>query len=115
MLYQMYINVMKESILENAILELANTKYECYAFKIPDQREVREGAYRKHKFMPRGIPDICLFLLRGRVVFIEVKTDVGVLSRYQKIFHAILRRFGVPIHVVRNMTEAKKLLDELTQ
>lgn len=48
----------------------------------------------------KGIPDR-LVLLPGRIImFVELKTPNGVLSKAQKVFHAILNGLGFPVAVI---------------
>lgn len=41
-----------------------------------------------------GVPDRIVFLPGGRVIFVELKTDRGVLSRVQKAQHRQLAKLG---------------------
>lgn len=61
--------------------------------------------------VPKGFSDI--FGVRksdGRAVFIEVKTDKGVVSPYQEQFLQAMRKAGAISGVCRNATEALNLI-----
>jgi len=98
-----------EDIIEFAILEWLNVQGH-FSFKIPDQRECADGVYRKHPWMPRGIPDICC-IWKHKTLFFEVKTDKGRLSKYQKIIHGKMN----DVYVVRSIAEVEHLLSILDQ
>jgi len=94
-----------ESVIEIAILHYLNLLDDTFAFKIPDQRECRDGIYKKHPYMPRGIPDIyCRY--HAETLFFEVKTDEGRLSPSQVKIHAKMGN----VYTVRNIDEVKAVL-----
>jgi hypothetical protein len=105
----LYYLPMRESVIEDAILTWLNLQPGTFAFKVPDQREVRDGVYMKNKWMPRGIPDICCMLSGGRTCFIEVKNETGKLSAEQVRFHAKMGDLGHIAHVVRSLDDVKEL------
>ena len=47
----------------------------------------------------RGCPDLLIVIPGGRVIFVEVKTPRGRVSKLQKSFIRMLRLFGVPAYV----------------
>lgn len=61
-----------------------------------------EQARMKRLGMMPGHPDITLFLSGGKTVFIELKTEKGVVSPAQKQRHEDLRGWGYDVHVVRS-------------
>jgi hypothetical protein len=48
----------------------------------------------------RGWPDRLVLLPEGRVAFVELKTDKGVLSEIQKHRIATLQKLGHEVHVL---------------
>lgn len=48
--------------------------------------------------------------LRGRWIGLEVKTDTGVVEPQQKLFHAMVERYGGLVAVVRSVDEAKEIM-----
>ena len=59
--------------------------------------------------LTRGLPDLICWggdLLRGRTLFIELKTKRGTLSRYQDQIRAELTEAGVPYYVCRTFDDA---------
>lgn len=60
-----------------------------------------------------GVPDRIL-ILQGRVAFVEMKTDTGVLSPIQKATVKMLVETGrVPVHVVYGKSGAERFLREI--
>ena len=57
----------------------------------------------------RGVPDLML-LYKGRVIFIEVKTPTGRLSRLQRAQIAKIRAVDVPVYVVDNFETAEAII-----
>jgi len=102
---------MTESDIQNLIrLELA--KMGCVSFRAnvgsfftKDGRPIKSG-------LPNGFPD--LFGYRksdGKMFFIEVKTDKGILSKEQKKMQEILSKDNV-IHIVARCVDDIKVLEE---
>lgn len=56
--------------------------------------------------MTVGCPDLVVCLPRGRVLWLEVKTESGRLSEAQEVMHADLRDLGHAVFVVRSLAEA---------
>jgi len=83
------------------------------------QRIVREleafGAlvFKIHgsQYQAAGLPDL-LVHRGGRTVWMEVKTATGRLRRIQEARIAQIRRFGIPVAVVRSPEEALEFLSE---
>jgi hypothetical protein len=51
-------------------------------------------AYKFTSPAHRGVADRLVLLPGGRVIFVELKTDKGVLSPLQKVFAADMQRLG---------------------
>lgn len=74
----------------------------------------RGGAF--YKFISPsnpGVPDRILIAPGGRVVFVELKTNIGRLAKIQKWQIANMRELGVDVRVVKGWPEAKSLVDEI--
>ena len=59
-----------------------------------------------------GVPDR-IVVIRGRVMFVEVKTVDGRLSECQKREHIRLRDAGASVHTVYGKMDVDKLLEEM--
>ena len=57
-----------------------------------------------------GFPDLTVVLPRGRVLFIEVKTPTGRLSKRQEIMIRWLAERGAEVYVVRSVNDVQKIL-----
>ena len=65
------------------------------------------GAQNKAMGVYEGVSDLEL-ILQDRVIFIEVKTDVGKLSQAQKVFMAKVTTLGHTFIVIRTLEHFKK-------
>lgn len=57
----------------------------------------------------KGCPDL-LIVSGGRCWFLELKSPKGVLSSSQKALHAMFAATGIPVAVVRSLTETRTQL-----
>ena len=65
--------------------------------------EVRNAGGRAYKFVSPGndgVPDRIVIMPGGRLMFVELKTDTGRLSKLQTVQIDRLKRLGVPVTVV---------------
>lgn len=60
-----------------------------------------------------GVPDRILITPAGRVVFVELKTEVGSLQKIQRWRLEEMRRRGADVRVVKGWEAAKELVDEV--
>ena len=58
----------------------------------------------------RGLPDR-MFIGHGKVVFIEYKTQSGVLSPSQRAINRLFAQYGHTIHVARSVHDTIKVLE----
>lgn len=68
-----------------------------------------EGKYRKVKGAHRGFPDIFV-MKQGRAIFLEIKSNSGDLSTYQKERQAELEAQGAEYYLVRSLKYAMQVL-----
>ena len=59
-----------------------------------------------------GVSDM-VWMLPGRVLFVEVKTADGVQSEPQKLFEAKVKELGFEYFLVRSMDDVKILVDSV--
>lgn len=59
-----------------------------------------------------GVPDRIL-VFRGRVVFVELKSETGRLSPNQKAMIARLQKHGADVRVVYGREQADALIEEV--
>lgn len=89
----------------------AEAKIEKYLVK-----EVKRlGGFTRKYISPgvRGVPDRIVFF-PGQVVFVEVKTEIGVLSKLQQLEIARLHKYRIPVVVLKSKKEVDKCLEALT-
>lgn len=60
-----------------------------------------------------GVPDRLIITATGEVIFVELKTEVGRLSKIQKFVIGEMRKRGADVRVVKGLAEVKELLAEI--
>ena len=72
----------------------------------------RKGMYVRKFTSPqrRGAPDR-LFAFKGRIFWIEFKSEKGVLSKLQAAEHREMRKHGLTVYVCNSVTQGRKIID----
>lgn len=78
----------------------------CVAVPNAGKRSIVSARLMKAEGMHTGFPDLVVLGKQGRAGFLEVKAADGRLSDAQIDCHAMLRRLGHHIEVVRSQDEA---------
>lgn len=81
-------------------------------------RQVREMGGLCYKFVSPGnpgVPDRLIILPGGRVVFVELKTEVGRLANIQKWQLEEMRRRGADVRVLKGLEQVKQFVKEAAQ
>lgn len=76
------------------------------------RREVKKRGGLCYKFVSpqsAGVPDRIIISPGGRVLFVEVKSNIGRLTPAQKRQHQKLEERGATVKVVRSTEEVKDL------
>lgn len=76
----------------------------------------RERSWRVYKFRTtnnRGVPDRIFITCRGQVHFVEFKRRGGKLTALQSRTLSDLRSQGCNVHVVENVEDGRRLIDEI--
>lgn len=106
------IPIQSESALQSSIVLYMRNELKVQRglfFSIPN-----DGAFTNRFLstgMVSGMPDLC-FLVRGTIVFFELKTLTGRLSQKQDLVHKNLREAGYEVHVVRNFEDFKTIVSK---
>lgn len=77
---------------------------------------VRERGGLCYKFVSPGmlgVPDRIIILPEGKVIFVELKTEIGRLTNIQKWQIRELQKRGADVRVIKGWAAAKDLLAEL--
>ena len=59
-----------------------------------------------------GVPDRIVILPGGRVIFVELKTEVGRLANIQKWIISEMQKRGADVRVIKGLPEAMSFLEE---
>ena len=90
---------MKESAIESKLVRMVRERGGlCYKFVSPNQP---------------GVPDRIIITPEGRVVFVELKTEIGRLAKIQKWQIGEMQKRNADVRVVRGLEEAKALVEEV--
>lgn len=60
-----------------------------------------------------GVPDRLIITKTGQIIFVELKTDVGRLSKIQKYVISEMQKRKANVRVVKGLTAVKELLAEI--
>ena len=109
-----------EAIIQAAIVDWLRVVGFPMTFHVPNGglRGKREAAKLKWQGVLPGAPDLCVPIPGGRVLWIEVKSDVGVLSSDQKAFRDWCAANGHIWTVVRSIDDVRSffiILDVTTR
>lgn len=84
-----------------------------------EQRMVKEVKKRGglcYKFVSPnnpGVPDRIVITPTGRVIFVELKTEIGRLSRIQQWQRSEIQKRGADIRVIKGWDAAKAFIEEV--
>ena len=60
-----------------------------------------------------GVPDRIIITAKGRVIFVELKTETGRLTKIQRYVIGEMQKRGADARVVKGIDEVKELLAEI--
>jgi len=60
-----------------------------------------------------GVPDRIVITADGRVIFVELKTEIGRLSKIQKYVTGEMLKRGADVRIVKGLDQVKQLLVEI--
>jgi hypothetical protein len=83
-------------------------------FAVPNggSRNLLEAVNLKRQGLRAGVPDLCIIPKIGPVMFIELKSEEGTLSRLQSLWLQNLVEYGCPVRVCRSLDEVQQFLYE---
>lgn len=90
---------MKEAAIEAKLARMVRERGGlCYKFVSPNQP---------------GVPDRIIITPEGRVVFVELKTEIGRLAKLQKWQIGEMQKRNADVRVARGLEEVKALVEEV--
>ena len=60
-----------------------------------------------------GVPERIIITAKGRVIFVELKTETGRLTKIQRYVIGEMQKRGADARVVKGIDEVKELLAEI--
>ena len=60
-----------------------------------------------------GVPDRIVITPEGRIIFVELKTEIGRLANIQKWQHSRLLEHGVEVRTLKGLGEVKAFIKEV--
>ena len=60
-----------------------------------------------------GVPDRIVITAKGRIIFVELKTETGRLAKIQRYTIGEMQKRGADVRVVKGIDEVKELLAEI--
>ena len=77
-------------------------------------RKLKTGIRLKRTGLKPGIPDMMMPVSRGcyNRLFIELKSEKGVVRENQKVWHLLLRAQGYQVEVCRGCSQAVRVIRE---
>lgn len=90
---------MKESTIEAQLVKLVNHRGgRAYKWVSPGNA---------------GVPDRIVITSTGRVIFVELKTEIGRLSPVQVMQHARLRALGADVRTLYGLEQVEAFVEEV--
>ena len=101
----------EEHRIQRQIVEyLLLNKVEVFAIPNGGHRDVATAMVLKREGVRRGIADLVIFG-KNKTYFIEVKTEKGKQSEYQKMFEAIVKKTNVCEYMIwRSLYDAESFV-----
>lgn len=60
-----------------------------------------------------GVPDRMIITPGGKIVFVELKTEIGRLAKIQKYQIEVMRQHGADVRVAKGWDRVKAILEEV--
>lgn len=105
-----------ENIIQAEIFKWFHNNYclkihepQCCIFSVPNgsNRNIKEALMLQSTGLVAGVSDL-IVVMPNRVIFVEVKNEVGKQSDKQIAFESKVKKLGFEYYVVRNLNEFKE-------
>lgn len=99
-----------EAMIERQICDLLTAKG-YFVVKLKDQAACRSGSYQAGSpYQIKGVADLVCFLPDALTIWLEVKTQTGIQSQFQKSFEKRLKELGHLYFIVESAAEALEIV-----
>jgi len=110
---------MTEEQLQQQIVIWFNNTYclktndqRCMIFSVPnDSSNFMETKRKVNTGLLKGVSDL-IVILPNKVLFIELKTEIGIQSQVQKDFEERIAKLGQEYFLIRSLEQFKALIDQ---
>ncbi len=92
--------------------EYPDLRFCCWHIANERKTNKIQGAQLKAKGVVAGVPDYVVNY-KGKTYYFEFKTDIGYLTKQQKILHESLNKQGFEVYVIRSEEEFKSKIKEI--
>lgn len=102
----------EESFIQCQIVEYLRTHLiPVYMIKNDGHKTIQQATRDKRMGLSPGIPDLLIFL-GNNIVFLEVKTKQGKLSKEQREFFESCKEKGIDCHKVTSVFDVEKIIKD---
>jgi len=107
----------EEQLQQKIVIEYSNN----YCLKNMNPRGIifsvpNESTYNNKKFkntgVLRGVSDLIIITPKGKLYFLELKTEIGVQSEVQKDFQKRVEALGYEYKLIRSLNQFKEWLKD---
>lgn len=108
----------KEDLLQAQIVKWFRNEYQMHdkglIFSTPNggSRNVVEAKKLKTTGTMAGVADLTVLLPNARIIFVELKTNIGKQSDVQLKFENKVKNLNFEYHLIRTIEEFKKLIND---
>jgi hypothetical protein len=88
---------------------LKTSEPRCMIFSVPnDSSSFMETKRKVNTGLLKGVSDL-IVIIPNKILFIELKTEIGIQSAVQKDFQSRIELLGYEYHLIRSLTAFQEL------
>ena len=103
---------MTEAQLQNEIVVFFRNEYQRHGkgliFSVANESTYKNKIFKATGTL-KGVSDL-IVVLQNKTIFVELKTEIGVQSEFQKTFEINVKNLGQEYYLIRSLEQFKKLL-----
>ena len=102
---------LEERIQFECVMWLQEAGY--YFMSVPNEATAKRASHFIAMGMRPGASDLVIIMPAGRVIFVELKNEIGTQKKGQKLFQSRVEELGHTYILIRSLDELKKALSGL--